>query len=626
MELPPSRRELLADRFADYPLIRMLILNRGFRWVVLSLMGAAVCTPLFLARIWVTSPDGFVPVVKVSLLDLLQARSLAQTARRLAAQGLHREAATAWQNAIANDRGDPALIRGALEHVLTTTELSERAASRAIARTAWLLRLSAWAAADVELAARVYARYQMHRDVVVLLAPRRDDLNPNQAAVYLKALFHLGRTEEFLAGWQALGARVPDDPELPLYWAAYLAGWGPAATVGENRRQVDAAAMDPARAILAARLRLVLAQRALDAGAYAAALRQLEENEAARLVDQTRYWKLLREVGRKQEAQRLATNYVEPPATSGELLQLTEAYVAVGMTEAALRLLERFAPQMAVARTPWAPEIWLSYATLLIDAARWEELERVAVALRAAPETRLEFAGFSYFLEGRALLGLGREDDARSAFARMIETGIAEPLTALRAGTALARLGMRPEAWALLIPLEQTMAQHLPYCEVMSELAHSLRQDPALLLRFAAGAHRLQPANPGIQLNYLSALLIARADPDEAIRLSLDFVQRNPGLVGARLNHAIALAQSGRAAEARSVLQGVDPRLLGAADAALYHLTRFEVNVSLRRFDEARDDLARIRTDLLFTNQVVWLERTRERSPAELASPAKKKP
>ena len=61
---------------------------------------------------WRTSPDGFSPVVRVSLLDLVQSRSLQRSARQMQAEGKLDEAIMAWRQAIASNPGDVEANRG----------------------------------------------------------------------------------------------------------------------------------------------------------------------------------------------------------------------------------------------------------------------------------------------------------------------------------------------------------------------------------------------------------------------------------------------------------------------------------------------------------------------------------
>src|SRR5215470_17816654 len=112
-----------AGRLENFPLLRILLLEKWFRAVFLLFLTVFVGALLFLPKIWVTSPKGFLPVVKVSLLDRVQAWSLKRAGRKAAAAGRYEEASYAWQTAIANNRADTEasreLLRNFLDHEQT---------------------------------------------------------------------------------------------------------------------------------------------------------------------------------------------------------------------------------------------------------------------------------------------------------------------------------------------------------------------------------------------------------------------------------------------------------------------------------------------------------------------------
>src|SRR5687767_1739004 len=95
-----------AGRLERFPLLRILLLEKWFRRAFLLFLTVLAGALSFLPKIWVTSPKGFLPVVKISLLDRVQAGSLKRSARKAAAAGRFDEASYAWQAALANNRAD----------------------------------------------------------------------------------------------------------------------------------------------------------------------------------------------------------------------------------------------------------------------------------------------------------------------------------------------------------------------------------------------------------------------------------------------------------------------------------------------------------------------------------------
>jgi hypothetical protein len=339
MSLPT--KEELGAKLLDYPLLRQLLYERWFRLAFALFALVFVFLALFLPKIWRTSSPDFRPVIKVSGLDLLQARSLRRSAIKAAAAGKFDEANLDWQAALANNRADPDLARGALQNLVKDPHRRQHAA-QGIQEALWLLRLTGTNLVDLELSAQVLAEFRYHDLVISLAEPRVKELTPALAAVYLKALFDIGRIQAFDARWKELSARVPNDPELQLYRAAYLVDWGPPESMTSARQQLEAATQDPARRITAYRLKLALSAHQMDANEYGQTLKKLEEWREDSLNYHVGYWRLLAGSGRKAEAAELARDYPHPPASPVEVTELAQTYSALDMREMALQILQRY--------------------------------------------------------------------------------------------------------------------------------------------------------------------------------------------------------------------------------------------------------------------------------------------
>ncbi|MCX8109233.1 MAG: class I mannose-6-phosphate isomerase, partial [Verrucomicrobiae bacterium] len=93
----------LARNLIYSPFLRMLVLKFWFRVAVLSLVAILAALAVLLPPVWRTSPPGFTPIIRISLLDKIQAKMLQKTAERAAAAGNYRAAADAWRAAFANN-------------------------------------------------------------------------------------------------------------------------------------------------------------------------------------------------------------------------------------------------------------------------------------------------------------------------------------------------------------------------------------------------------------------------------------------------------------------------------------------------------------------------------------------
>src|SRR5882762_4186695 len=100
------------------PFLRLVLFNFWFRLVFVCFVLLLLFLALFLPRIWRVTPPGFLPVVKISGLDMTQAWSLKRSALKAQAAGEFERANYAWGAAVANNPGNPELFRGALRNVL----------------------------------------------------------------------------------------------------------------------------------------------------------------------------------------------------------------------------------------------------------------------------------------------------------------------------------------------------------------------------------------------------------------------------------------------------------------------------------------------------------------------------
>jgi predicted Zn-dependent protease len=609
MALPT--KEELGDKLGDYPLLRVLLYERWFRLAFLAFALVFVFLALFLPKIWRTSRTGFMPVVKVSGLDLVQAWSLQRTARKAMAAGKFDEANYAWQAALANNRADPALVRGALGCVMEDPGRPKNG-DQAIREAFWLLRLTGTNLVDLELAAQVFDRYKYYESIITLVQPRSDQMTPILAGAYLKALFSQGRIQEFDRLWNDYSRKfnaVRNDPDLKLYRDAYLVGWGPADSVTAARQELDRAMDDPNRRLLACRLKLALSTHQMNAAEYNHALQKLAEWHEDSLSYHIGYWAVLLATGQRAEAARLLQAYPERPTTALELAELAQLYLRLGMRDEGLKLLQR-----SVTDFGQVPIFWVTYADLLADAKRWEELRNLAVQIRSQDAVRDPLAAFSYFLEGRAELALGRDSTALAAFQKASDRDCPYPGLALRMASQLLEFGHANLARPILARLEKPLKDDPAYWLLVFKAADK-EKDVKSMVSAATRCYELTPHEPMAINNYAAALLIGRQNPQDAIRLTIQLLSENPNSVYAMVNHSAALLLNERASEAEALLHRVRTNQLDRAQSSIYYMDLFETYYRLRQFDRAWSYLDRIETNLLYPTQQQWLKQTRQQLP-----------
>jgi len=575
---------------------------------ILFVMGFLVLVGvLMLVKVLRATPEGFRPEVRVSVLDKIQAASLARGARKEAAAGHLAESVLGWQAAISNDPGDPELRRGLLESLLGPEEPPSRYFNLGAAHAFFLLRLTGTNQSDLNLTCRLLSRLEQDPYVLALLQPMEDRLSPEQAASYLKALFHEQSMERFGTVWARYTNATAADSDLALYVAAWQAGWGPPATLHPAMQALAAAITHPPTAITARRLTLAVAASRSDVNAFEEALTGLADARADRISDHLAHWRLLAKVGRRNQAVDLAREFAVPPQTPSEAVALAEVQYGLGLHDVAITLLENQLPVFN-----FSPELWQRLGDFLVQQERWNDLRALAIRVRTSSRVPLTQSGLTWFWEGLADSRMNRIEAAREAMSRAVEYPPAEPAVAFRVAAGMQQAGFPNEAARLLQHLESEFGGKAAYWLQLVVAAHESRQFDVMQLAAERG-YALATNNPVFINNYAACLLIQRTNPPLAIELTLRRLTAAPNDPGANLNHALALLQNGRLDDAERILKRMASQDLTASNRTILEFARFELAVLRGEKQAALEAYRHIDLQHLMMPQVRWLEQAYER-------------
>lgn len=604
---PPGKGMISDETLRQSSLLRQLINDRYFRFGLALVTLLVASTATLLPKGFRSTPEGFLPVIHVALLDKIQARSLSRSARSSEAAGQFDAAVLGWQLAVANDPGDPALSRG-LVSLIAGQPTPERKHLRSGASHAlWLLRLTRTNRDDLDLAARLFSLYGQDAYVANLLRPIETNLTPVQAREYLKSEFHLGYMDAFGTVWDRYRKDVESAPDLALYRAAWEAGWGPAETLHPGAERLARARQDPATTVLANRLTLSVAFSRADIDAYERSLAAIVDRHSDRVSDHLNHWRLLVNAGRRERAAELAQRYSNPPETPSDALQMTELYLELGLTPFAADFLEK-----QVARFDFNPEIWQRQADLLIQLRRWDDLRALAVGLRALERISPDLNSYAWMLQGIAELQVGKAGPAETAFARCVDFPPNNPLTSYRMAQLLNRHGQHAHATALLRKLEKDFGGLSQYWFQVVSAAYQARQFE-VMRQAAAKGYELATNNPIFINNYAAALLIERTNAPLAIELTLRQLGKDPTSRAAQINHALALLQNGRLDDAAAQLDRIDQRGLDSSYRTQLQLGYFELNARRGNATAALSAYRGIEPRFLMPPQARWVEETQKR-------------
>lgn len=589
-------------------LLHILFYDGRFRWALVACGTVFVVLGLLVPKIWITSPPGFVPAVKVSGLDLLQARSLRKLAVSAEQGGRLTEAIQTWVSAIANDPANPESVRGLIRS-LARQPVPDRAwLPEGLQESDTLLRLTHTNAADLETVAEFYARYGQHGWTISRLGATNAPATVATTAALLRSLFLSGQMERLAEVWKQRETLAAASPESALYHAAWQAGWGPAFESVAGRERLEGALKDAALRPLALSLLLRLHYKTLDLRAYEQRLAELDDLHAATLRDQMEHWVLLDLAGQRAQAVALARSFVAAPQTAEEAEQLLSTWARLELFEEgaqlARRLLGDFGP---------VPALWVRAGQFLIEGKRWDDLRAQAIELRQT-ETLLPVLGeYGWFLEGVADHGLGRRDAAAAAFGQFLGQLPKDPAVTLHAAVTLGRLGYAEAAAALFKHLDTVTGNNLAFWTQAQLMAYENRQ-AELLLASCEKIHQIRPDDASAA-NLAAALLTVRENPDEAVRLTEQVAGHSPRSLAARLNHALALVQDERPVEAEALLRTVPATGLEESARTMLSFAWFQCHRVAGRFAAARAAAALVDVRFLFPPQLKWFERAQAEMP-----------
>lgn len=597
------------------PLLRQVFFERYFRAAAILLLLFLVALGLFLPKIYTSTPEGVLPVHKMSGLDMLQAWSLAKSARAKAAAGNYDEAFLAWRSAMQNNPGNPryseGLVRLVLDYPATKREFLSTAASFAL----WNLQLTRTNDASLELAAGLFAKYSLDDYATGLLGSRATNLTPALAAIYLKSLFHQFRMDRFGEVWGSYSNALTGNREMQVVRAAWQSGWGPVGQISQGRRELEAARNDPATRDLANRLSLPIAVSLSDTFGYERALAALVDTHADRMRDHVAYWRLLVSAGHSAKAAELARGFSRPPETPADAKAMVETLIPMGAQEYAAKFLEQHLPSFS-----FRPDLWEQLADLLITLKQWPELRDIAVRMRQNQLLREDIAGYSWFLEGLSALRTDRREAALEAFTRAADFPTTNPLLSFKVARQLTGLGYPVLATRLLAKVEQAYGNQAMYWFAVVGAAYEARQFDTMR-EAAARGYLLNTNEPIFISNYAAMLLMERTNAALAVQLTLRALAGRPKDVGMQINHAQALILNDRLEEAEDLLNKIKIDDVEAYLVTERNVAFFDLYAKRQDRNKALAAYRGIEARFLFLPQLRWLDQaylqlTGEKRPA----------
>lgn len=583
LPLPGAIRNRVLNYVA--PLVEVLYLDWRFRlgmgFCVALLLAAAVMLP----KVWrVTPPD--MPDVRISLLDRLQAQSLARGAKRKESIGDWESARMSWWQSIANHPAHLGYLRGYLrfELALVSGDSGERAHEFAIGRLPTFLKLSGNQPMDVDLAVRLLEANGSLSTLALLIEGFPEaERSPFQQVVYAKAVYDLGRLPQFMELWGNLSSGLRETEEHRAYEMVYAcldAGAEPSTredAFGRFRDWVEEADTDRAYRVFN-----VAAGALGDLASSEWALAQLDGLEAVRLGDYLVWWQALARAGEVEQARQEALASAYPPEIVSEALSFAQLLGALG-EEGQIRgfletHLERFSNRL---------DYLMAYSNQLILERDWPTLLGFALGLEEASNGGRAALALSRFLEGFAHFEMGNPAASDSRWSAMERSFDAFPYwLALSAIEEIADRGKNAMAMRLASSIADGRSEDLGYWLLRARLAIPLG-DSEEFYASARRAYNLAPNDVSTALLYSAAALFKREDPEAAVGLTWRIAESFPQVAGARINHAFALMLNGRVEESERLASELRGLRLSNQESHALGLLEFELATLNQQWPQA---------------------------------------
>jgi tetratricopeptide (TPR) repeat protein len=602
-----TRRQRLGQRLEGYPLLRTLVLDGPFFWAFSFAVALSALIAISVPKQWQTTPEGFSRArIKVSLIDLTQAWSLARTARAQEKTGDFRLALQSWRGALVNNLGDSELHRGLLELLRNSPEARSDQVIPALFSTTWLLALTRTNEASLALSLDVLEKLRLPD-----LALRFLDESPHPEAPVLqpgraRCLLAAGKPDEFIRLWETNAMSWQDDRRQRLYHDAWTAGWGTGSPSIEALVRLKTALELPGNlGTTAARLLILAGPRKGVPEDLALAVARLDQDQASAVTQHAAYWRFLAATGRFDEAKLRAASYQTAPRVPTDAADYAATLASFGLRDEAIQFLND-----NLARFQNNPTLWEVYLSILGDARRWNEVRRVVSFVRTETASFETARILGIFAEYRAEVAEQRPHSADQLAQQLANARILDNDTALRVAGELMRDQRSAAALAVLKAKERDMPDRMVYWQGVLAAAFAVQDFPSLQ-KSTSEMLRLAPGNPVALSNRAAMLLAIEESPAEALEITFRLVNEHPEVAPFHINHALSLLLAGRIADAWTQLATLDPTRLERQAASAYYYALARVYLAREEWDAAAEAAGKVQPGLLLPPQAAKLAKLR---------------
>ena len=606
--------DTVLDRLYHWPLLRQLKAERRFRYVFFTLMALVIVICASIPQVWIVTPKGMNPVVRIRGLDFLEARIFSEIARNQERRGERAEAWQYWRQACGHNPTSIELLQSAVRN---SWELPSRNYSYfvdAVNKASGLIALDGQNPLSVYYAAKTYFHFRLYDIVLTLGANSPATNNRALSLLALQARLLTGDKDGYLRARQVFTSPEEQTALQVFDWSQSAAWSSNVNDASKALKNLLAACEDPnsQNRALALRLTLLVGSERANAKLFERSLAALHDDHNDEPLQYVKYWQILEGAGQRDRAIAEAAKAEIVPISSTELLGVANAFEHLGMVEQAIAYLERFAFPINANSS-----VWLRFGDLLIAQRRWDDLRKVAIDIRRCPASAHELGGYSHFLEGLALKANGENQDAAINFRKVPMLTIPRPDLAVLVAAKMAVLDSPEPALQLALQHEGSLSNQPSFWGLLTRLAGQIK-DSNLLLRAAQKAYELDPKNPAAKNDYVAALAVNGISPEVLLTLSGELKRQFPDSTAISIHRALALIENHRTNEAAAAVAALPESAQSDLENSLLAMARGRLASLQRNWASAYSNYNQIDSTLLFRTQINRMLRFREEAAVEM--------
>lgn len=597
-----SWRGKITERFPYAKFLKLFLYNKWFAFSSVLIAFICLSVAVVIPKFFRVTPPHMDEVEKRSLLDFMQAHQLHKSADNYAERGDMEEAISAYAQSIQQNPGNEEYVRQFVGYLLENDNGSQYI-GQSVNFGRWLLKLSQTNSNDAVLISKIYNKYGFPSETLKLLEPIQTDLDELTKVEYVKALFENQKLEEFLAEYHKLDDKLKASEKIKPLYLAYTAAFNKgeeasSAGLADLMALVEAS---PTNSELIRLLYLVAAIKE-DIPLMESTLDRLTEINADRPQHHHGLWITMSNNGRLNEAKEKAQLYPYPPYTASGLVSQYQTLIKLGLTEMA----DQYAANH-IANFGYVSQPWLVVCNSLLERAEWEQLGNFAQQMLSDNRV-LAYSFYAHYFIGKSHTGLYRFSSATQSFNNISPLELASDDSALIIVRDLNLMGYSPKAKELLTGMQdlEKWNTQVEFWRTFFQAGWNTR-DLDVCLKSSYRLYELDPTNLQDAFNYAGCLIAERQRPTEALVRTKDLYDKNPSLIPAKINYALALLLNDQLAEADNILNiEIDESVLNPSLHPSYYLAQFELNIKRENYDEAIAIYPKIKRDELYQQQQRW--------------------